>query len=198
MTIRLENTFTVPVDVERAWSALVDIPLVASCVPGASIEGRDPAGAHLGKVGLRLGPVAVEYQGRIEVARRDDAARVLSLCAQGADSRGQGAANAHFTLEVKPHGAETTAHVITEVDVTGRAAQFGRGIMEQVARRLVGQFSTNLGLKLTGHPTVDCTEPGGETAATTARLRRERAASIGLGVAAALGWLMWRRMSARC
>jgi carbon monoxide dehydrogenase subunit G len=196
MAIHLENIFAVPVTLDRAWNALVDIPLVATCVPGASIEGQDSDGAYLGKVGLKLGPVAVEYHGRIEVVDRDDSSRVLSMRAEGKDARGQGNANATFTLEVQPDGATTTVRVLTDVDVTGRAAQFGRGIMEQVARRLVGQFSTNLNKRLSHEePPV----PGGTpipTQSSTA-VGRDLLVPISIGAVAGLVWLVFRGLRSR-
>lgn len=196
MGIHLENTFDVPVAADLAWEALVDIPLVATCVPGASIDGQDSGGAYLGKVGLKLGPVAVEYHGRIEVVERDDALRVLSLRAQGKDVRGQGNANATFTVKVHPDGATTTARIVTDVDVTGRAAQFGRGIMEQVARRLVSQFSTNLSKRLTrGEETVADSAP--TATPSSGALGRDGLIPIAVGAAVGLVWLVLRRLQAR-
>jgi carbon monoxide dehydrogenase subunit G len=196
MAIQLENVFAVPVALDRAWNALVDIPLVATCVPGASIEGQDSGGAYLGKVGLKLGPVAVEYHGRIEVVDRDDSSRVLSMRAQGRDTRGQGNANATFTLEVQPDGATTTVRGVTDVDVTGRAAQFGRGIMEQVARRLVGQFATNLSKRLTHE---EATVAGGTPTPTqpSTAVGRDLLVPIGVGAAAGLVWLIFRGLRSR-
>ncbi|MEU6263235.1 SRPBCC family protein [Saccharopolyspora shandongensis] len=191
MSIHFENTFSVPVDADRAWNALVDIPLVASCVPGASIDGQDSSGAFLGKVGLRLGPVAVEYRGRLEVVDRNDASRVLSVRAEGEDARGQGSANARFTLEVQRDGTATTARVVTDVDVTGRAAQFGRGIMEQVARRVVGQFSSNLSKELAREDTV------ATTSAPARPARTDQLVPIGVAVVVGVIWLVLRRRLAR-
>lgn len=184
MSIHLENEFAVPTDADGAWAALVDIPLVAGCVPGASIESRDPDGSYRGKVGLSLGPVSVEYDGRIEVVRQDDHARVLSLRAEGRDGRGQGTVNASFTLHVEPDGATTRARLVTDVDVTGRVAQFGRGIMEQVARRIVAQFSTNLA-RLVGDS---------EAAAATAPPERGTwTFAAAAGVTAGALWFLIRR-----
>ncbi len=147
--MRLENNFEVPVPVEQAWEVLLDIERVAPCMPGATLtshEGDDFAGT----VKVKLGPVSLTYKGKGRFAEVDEAARRVRLNASGADSRGAGTAQANVTATLVPVAAEgpTRVEVVTDLEITGKAAQFGRGLIGDVSGRLIGQFADCLAGKL--------------------------------------------------
>ena len=140
--MRLENNFEVPVPVERAWEALLDIERVAPCMPGATLtthEGDD----FTGTVKVKLGPVSLTYKVKGRFVEKDEEARRVKLNASGADSRGAGTAQATVTATLVPVGdaGPTRVEVVTDLDITGKAAQFGRGLIGDVSAKLIGQFA---------------------------------------------------------
>ena len=145
--MRLEHSFEVPVRVERAWEVLLDIERVAPCMPGATLTahaGDDFAGT----VRVKLGPVSLTYKGKGRFVDIDEAARRIVLTAAGADSRGAGSASATVTAVLVAVDARTRVEVVTDLDVVGKAAQYGRGLIGDVSARLVGQFADCLAGKL--------------------------------------------------
>ncbi len=147
-TVLLEHSFTVPVPVSQAWEVLLDIERIAPCMPGAaltSFEGDDFAGT----VKVKLGPVSLTFKGKGRFVERDEAAHRVVLTASGADSRGGGTAAAKVTASLHDAGdAGTRVEVATDLDVTGKAAQFGRGLIGDVSAKLIGQFADCLAGKL--------------------------------------------------
>jgi carbon monoxide dehydrogenase subunit G len=147
--VRLENNFEVPVPVERAWEVMLDIERVAPCMPGATLtshEGDD----FTGTVKVKLGPVSLTYKGKGRFVEKDEAAHRVKLNASGADSRGAGTAQANVTATLVPTDKEdqTRVEVVTDLDITGKAAQFGRGLIGDVSAKLIGQFADCLAGKL--------------------------------------------------
>jgi carbon monoxide dehydrogenase subunit G len=147
--VRLENNFEVPVPVERAWEVMLDIERVAPCMPGAALtshEGDD----FTGTVKVKLGPVSLTYKGKGRFVEKDEAAHRVTLNASGADSRGAGTAQANVTATLVPTDKEdqTRVEVVTDLDITGKAAQFGRGLIGDVSAKLIGQFADCLAGKL--------------------------------------------------
>ncbi|WP_433217559.1 SRPBCC family protein [Dactylosporangium sp. CS-047395] len=156
----LENTFTVPVPVEQAWSVLLDIERIAPCMPGAtltSVVGDD----FTGTVKVKLGPVSLTFKGNGRIAERDEAGRRVVITASGADSRGGGTARATVTAALVAEGDGTRVNVSTDLDITGKAAQFGRGLIGDVSGRLIGQFADCLAGKLAGDAEAPAEAPGG-------------------------------------
>jgi carbon monoxide dehydrogenase subunit G len=145
--VQLENTFTVPVPVERAWAVLLDIERVAPCMPGATLTSVDGDG-FTGTVKVKLGPVSMTFKGSGRFQERDVDARRVVIAASGADSRGGGTAKATVTAALVAEGDDTRVDVTTDLDITGKAAQFGRGLIGDVSGRLIGQFATCLAAKL--------------------------------------------------
>ena len=141
--MQLENTFTVPVTVERAWAVLLDIERVAPCMPGATLTSVD-GDEFAGTVKVKLGPVSMTFKGSGRFVERDEEARRVVIAASGADSRGGGTAKATVTATLVAEGDETRVNIGTELDITGKAAQFGRGLIGDVSGRLIGQFATCL------------------------------------------------------
>lgn len=145
--MELTHEFTVPVPVERAWAVLLDIEKVAPCMPGATLTSFD-GDAFEGNVKVKLGPVNLTYAGKGRFVSRDETAHTAVIEASGKDSRGRGTAGATVTTSLHPDGAGTLVRVATDLKVTGSPAQFGRGMIADVSKRLVGQFADCLAGKL--------------------------------------------------
>ncbi|MFD7994084.1 SRPBCC family protein [Streptomyces mexicanus] len=147
--MELRHEFTVPVPVEDAWRALLDIERVAPCLPGATVEEFDGK-TVTGSVKVRLGPITVSYKGTAVFEEQDEAAHRLVLTAGGRETRGQGTARATVTGTLTERDGGTAVSVLTDLTVTGRPAQFGRGVLAEVGDRLVGQFADCLAERLAG------------------------------------------------
>lgn len=148
----IENSFRVPVPVEQAWRTLLDVPRIAPCLPGATLEESEGA-THRGRVKVKVGPIQLAYKGEATIAEQDEAARRLVLVASGKETRGAGAATARVVAELVERDGATDVRVATDLDLTGKPAQFGRGIISDVSGRLIDQFATNLaGLMVAPEP----------------------------------------------
>jgi uncharacterized protein len=138
--LKLEHSFTVPVGIDEAWKILLDIERVAPCMPGAKLESFD--GDELtGNVKVKLGAINLTYKGKASFVEKDEAAHRAVLDARGRDARGNGTATARVTTSLTEEGGATTVMVNTDLDVTGKVAQFGRGVMVDVGNKLIGQFA---------------------------------------------------------
>ena len=157
--MRLEHSFTVPVPVDDAWQVLLDLPRVAPCMPGATLTGQDGE-EFTGTVKVKLGPIGLTYQGKGRFVDRDEAAHRVVIEASGRDTRSAGTATARVTATLVPEGDATRAEVVTDLTVTGRPAQFGRGMISEVGTKLVGQFAGCLADTLAGPgPAADQAPP---------------------------------------
>ena len=126
---------------DRVFAYLLDVNKVAGCVPGAELsEVVDPS-TFKGKVKIKVGPITVAYNGTARIVDRDDSTHSASIEAEGRETTGPGSARAKATMSVVPDGAGSTVKIVTEYNVAGRVAQFGRGVMEDVSRRLVGEMA---------------------------------------------------------
>jgi carbon monoxide dehydrogenase subunit G len=138
--MRLEHSFTVPVPIEEAWATFNDLERVVPCFPGATLSAFD-ADEFVGSVKVKLGPVSLQYNGTGTFVERDPAAHHAVVEAKGKDRRGNGTATARVTAQLTASGeSETGVKVETDLTVTGRPAQFGRGLMQEVSDKLLGQF----------------------------------------------------------
>jgi uncharacterized protein len=154
----LEHSFSVPVDVDTAWAEFQDIGSVAECFPGASVtivEG-DSFG---GSVKVKLGPIALVYNGSGSFTERDEANHRFVVDAKGKDKRGNGTAGATVTLTMNGTGDSTDVNVHTDLAITGKPAQFGRGVMQDVSDKLLGQFVGCLEQRLGGGGAAEPTSP---------------------------------------
>jgi carbon monoxide dehydrogenase subunit G len=145
--MELTNEFRVGVPVERAWEVLTDVELIAPCMPGAQlqeIEGDE----YRGVVKVKVGPITAQYKGVARFLERDEAGHKAVLRAEGRETRGQGNANATITATMTPDGDGTQVSVVTDLTITGRVAQFGRGVLADVSGKLLGQFVDCLESKL--------------------------------------------------
>ena len=151
--MQLEYSFTVPVPVARAWEVLLDLERVAPCVPGATLTSYDGE-AFTGTVRVKLGPVSLTYQGKGRFVSRDEQARRVVLEASGRDARGAGTAATTATMSLRPteDQASTVVDVVANLSVTGRPAQFGRGMIAEVGGKLVAQFAECLAVRLADSP----------------------------------------------
>ena len=140
----LENSFTVSAGVDTAWETLLDVEAIAPCMPGATLE--SVAGDEFtGNVKVKLGPVSMVYGGEACFISKDYAGHTAVIVGTGKESRGTGTAKANVTIKlVAESSSQTRVDVATELTITGKAAQFGRGVMQDVAGRLVTQFAGNL------------------------------------------------------
>ena len=141
--MELEHSFTVPVPVDRAWDVLLDVERVAPCMPGASldsVEGDDIKG----RIKVKVGPIAMTYAGTAHFTERDEQNHVIVLEASGKETRGAGTASASIRSTLQGQGDQTHVIVNTTLNVTGRPAQFGRGVMAEVGGKLIGIFASNL------------------------------------------------------
>jgi uncharacterized protein len=148
--MELHHEFTVPVPVDEAWRALLDIERVAPCLPGASVEDYDGK-TVTGSVKVKVGPITVTYRGTAAFEEQDESAHRMVLIASGRETRGQGTARATVTGTLTGQDGGTAVSVRTDLAVTGRPAQFGRGVMAEVGDRLIGQFARCLAERL-GEP----------------------------------------------
>jgi carbon monoxide dehydrogenase subunit G len=166
--MKLEHEFTVPVPVDEAWQVLLDVERIAPCMPGAtllSVDGRD----FTGSVKVKVGPITVTYDGKATFEELDEAGRRVVIVAIGKETRGGGTAAATVTAVLDERGPTTGVRVETDLNVTGRPAQFGRGVMAEVGAKLVGQFATCLADELAGGgaAAVAAAEAPGSAAKTT-------------------------------
>jgi uncharacterized protein len=137
--MELTNEFVVPVGVDEAWKLLTDVELIAPCMPGAELQEIDGE-EYRGIVKVKVGPITAQYKGKATFIEKDDGGHRAVLRAEGRDTRGQGNANATITATLLAEGDGTRVSVVTDLTITGRAAQFGRGVMADVSTKLLGQF----------------------------------------------------------
>jgi uncharacterized protein len=147
--MKLRNEFEVPVGVEQVWDVLLDVERVAPCLPGATIDGQD-GDTYRGSMKIKLGPITSTYKGTVKIEEADEAARRAVMRAQARDSRGQGTAAATITSTMEEVEGGTRVHVETDMRVTGPAAQFGRGVMQDVSAKLMGRFADCLAEQMAG------------------------------------------------
>jgi carbon monoxide dehydrogenase subunit G len=145
--MRIDNEFTVGAPLEQAWAVLTDLEGIAPCMPGAVLTGRD-GDAYQGKVKIKVGPVTTEYTGTASFVAKDDATHHAVIDAKGRDARGAGNAAATITADLAPEGTATKVTVSTDLKLTGRIAQFGSGMIQEVSRKLLGQFVACLETRL--------------------------------------------------
>jgi carbon monoxide dehydrogenase subunit G len=198
--MRLTNEFDVGLTPARTWETLLDVPRVARALPGASIDDAAGARAWRGTMRVKLGPVITEYAGTARVQDIDEDDRVVSYRVEGREARGQGTAAATITTRLQPHQNDGTRVVVeTELHLTGRQAQLGRNLMEDVAGAILGEFAGRLERELSGE-TVHEDDAVDELDVSRAvrGAVAERAAMFGAGVlaGAVLGFLAGRALRA--
>jgi carbon monoxide dehydrogenase subunit G len=149
--MELTDSFVVPVSADRLWDVLTDVERIAPCVPGFTLSEVDGSDFR-GRMKVKVGAISVQYEVGISFVERDAAARRAVISISGGENRGAGSVNATVTATLSERGEETVAEMLTDVRVTGRVAQFGRGIMADVSSRVVEQFVACLNLRVLGTP----------------------------------------------
>jgi uncharacterized protein len=159
--MELQHTFTVPIGIDEAWTAFTDIERIAPCLPGAVITSVD-GDSFAGTAKVKLGPIALQYSGRGTWVSRDEATYAAVIDAQGKDKRGNGTAGAVIRARLEPlggggggggeAGSSTTVVLDTELKITGRPAQFGRGVIQDVGTQILDQFAACLATRLAPDP----------------------------------------------
>ena len=164
----LEHSFIIPVPPEQAWQALLDVEQVAPCMPGATVDSVDGE-VISGKIKIKVGPVQMTYAGQARFTEKDEATKTVVLEASGKETRGSGTASATIRSSLQDENGQTRVLVRTTMTVTGRPAQFGRGVMAEVGGRIIGKFATNLAAQLSGEgtPAASADEAAGTPAAST-------------------------------
>jgi uncharacterized protein len=142
--MKLENSFTVAAPIAETWETLLDIERVAKCLPGAQIEPGDEDGVYRGAMKVKLGPMTVDYRGTARLQDVDEDTHTASIAVQAREAKGQGTAAAVIRNQLEPQNGGTRVVAVTDLKITGRQAQFGRGIMEDVATTMMGEFAKRL------------------------------------------------------
>jgi uncharacterized protein len=141
--MELTNEFHVAVPLDRAWAVLTDVELIAPCMPGAQLEEIE-GNEYRGGVKIKVGPITAQYKGKATFLEKDDANYKAVLRAEGRDTKGQGNASATITATLVAAGTGTDVKVSTDLTITGKVAQFGRGVLADVSAKILGQFVTRM------------------------------------------------------
>ncbi len=159
--MELNNEFKVSVPVAEAWSVLTDLERIAPCLPGAKLEEVEGE-EHRGMVKVKVGPITAQYKGIARLGELDEAAGRIVLHADGRESRGQGNASAVVTATLVAEGDGTRVSVATDLNITGKVAQMGRGVLSDVSTKLMDQFAEALEADLSSRtqPTEEPTKEG--------------------------------------
>lgn len=163
--MKIENTFTVDAPIEEAWVLLTNIAEIAPCLPGAKLT-DEVDGVYSGGVKIKVGPVSAEYKGSAEFVEKDDVAYRAVISGKGRDTRGAGNAQALITAQMTAVGSKTQVDIDTDLKVSGKVAQFGRGVMQDVSTNLLGQFADCLEAKIAEPAAVDAIAAAGAEDAT--------------------------------
>ena len=164
--MKINNEFTVSAPIDQAWETMLNLERIAPCLPGAAIQEEKGEGEYDGTMKVKIGPITANYKGTVKFEEVDEENHRAVLQATGRDARGQGTASATITSTLQEEGDSTKVSVETDMKLTGRAAQFGRGIAQDVATKMLSQFASCLEEEIMGGPeegaTAAAEEPTGE------------------------------------
>jgi carbon monoxide dehydrogenase subunit G len=176
--MKFENTFDVDAPIDEVYTALLDVERVAPCVPGAEVLEKTGDDAYQVAIKVKVGPISMTYKGQVEVVERDDANHRAVMHARARETRGQGTADARVNMTLAQEGPQRTKGTMdADVQLAGRAAAMGRGVIQDVSAKIVSTFSQNLETMLSGR--------GAESAAAPAQPAAAPAATSATGAAAA-------------
>ena len=149
--MKINNEFTVSVPVQQAWDVMLDLQKIAPCLPGAAIQDEKGDGEYDGTMKVKIGPITANYKGTVKIEEADEQNHRAVLQATGRDARGQGTASATIVSTLQEESSDSTkVSVETDMKLTGRAAQFGRGIAQDVATKMLNQFAECLEREISG------------------------------------------------
>jgi uncharacterized protein len=140
----IKNQFDVAEPLDTVWAFFGDVPQVAACLPGAELTDDLGSETYAGTVGVRMGPVKLAFAGKARIVERDDAARRMVIDAAGADQKGRGQAAMTITVQLAAAGSGTQVSLDQDLQLSGAAAQYGRGMIQDVTTVLMGQFASNM------------------------------------------------------
>lgn len=141
--MELNNDFEVSAPIEKVWEVINDVELIAPCLPGAQLEEVEND-EYRGFVKVKVGPITAQYKGVAKFVEKDDSKHRVVIRGEGRDTRGAGNAAADITASLEPTEEGTLVTVVTDLKITGKVAQFGRGVMADISKKLMGQFADNL------------------------------------------------------
>lgn len=212
--MEFHNEFTVSADVATTWATLTDLERIAPCLPGAALEEID-GDDHKGRVRVKVGPVAMTYQGTARIVEADPETRTARIVARGRESKGAGNASADITAVLTESGSGTHVRIHTELEITGKPAQFGKSVMQEVGTLIIDQFAGRLEQLISGGGGAADMAGGSHASASQHRaglgagedlddaldiaslagsIARKHIATIGLGILAiALVWRVLRK-----
>ena len=174
--MEFQNDFDVNAPLEQVWTTILDVERVAPCVPGATVLERTGDDSYKVGIKVKVGPVQMQYRGDVEIVEKDDSAHSAVMSAKAREARGQGTANANVRMQLSGNGDTTHGSMTTEVQLSGRAAAMGQGVIKDVSAKLVDQFAANLAAMLGGD---------GDAAAAPAASEQTAAAQTAEGGSAA-------------
>ena len=141
--MELNNDFEVSAPIEKVWEVINDVELIAPCLPGAQLEEVEND-EYRGFVKIKVGPITAQYKGVAKFVEKDDSNHRVVIRGEGRDTRGAGNAAADITASLEPTEEGTLVTVVTDLKITGKVAQFGRGVMADISKKLMGQFADNI------------------------------------------------------
>ncbi|WP_416954384.1 SRPBCC domain-containing protein [Nocardioides sp. T5] len=148
--MQIDNEFQVQAPPGEVWDYLQRTEDVVECIPGAAILEKVSEDEYRGQVTVKLGPLAVVLQGMVTIDERDHAGRTMKLTGRAKDTKGRGATDAGVVVDVVAAGEGTRVTLVSDIKITGKIAQFGRGVMKDVSQRIADEFARNLEARLTG------------------------------------------------
>lgn len=145
--MKIENSFRVGLPMASAWATLLDIPSIAPCMPGAELLAIEDVHTYRGQVRVKLGPVAVAFQGRVRLVEIDEVQHIVHMTASGTEAKGRGSAQAEVVFRLSPDGNGTRVNVVSDLSLAGAVAQYGRAqsVIADVSQIMVDTFAQNLG-----------------------------------------------------
>ena len=195
--MELEHQFTVPVPVDRAWEVLLDVEKIAPCMPGAVIDSVD-GDSFTGQVKVKVGPITVAYAGKASFLEKDATAHRAVVEAKGRETRGSGTAAATVTASMADEGGSARVTVVTDLAITGRPAQFGRGVLNDVGNKLIGQFAdcvaTTITTSGTDRPAATSPEEIDLVAVAGGSVAKRLVPAAVVVIGIVIGWLLVRRL----
>ena len=177
--MKIDYEFTVGVPVDQAWSRMLGLEKIAPCLPGAAIQEKLDDGEYAGTMKVEIGPITVSYKGTVKFEGTDESAHRAVLQATGREARGQGTATATIVSTLREEGDGTRVNVETDMMLTGRVAQFGRGLAQDVAKRMLDDFAVCLEREISGGGAAEPVPEMGLVTGATAEGSAQPAAGVG-------------------